>query len=162
MKKVYGVSSDHAHDFKKWHLQASNPDRGWMMVKSDRLIPDAIKNAMVNGNFYASSGVQPSKVNINQEIYEVTVDTTATYQASKSPYIIVYKSIEIKDVFWIEFISDGNKVSKSEYEISSSLKVPGTVKYLRATITFSRVRSNSSEQFFARTQPIFLSNVKTE
>ena len=92
----------------------------------------------------------------------MTVDSTATYRASESPYIIGYKSEELMDGFRIDFIADGGKVIKNEEGVSAYLSVPTDVKYLRAKITFSRIRGNGSEQFFAWTQPIFVANAKTE
>lgn len=155
-KKVYGVSSDDAHDFKKWAPNESNPGRGWVMVQSDQLTPDAITNAMAAGNFYASSGVILSNVNISNEQYEVAVDTTSTYKETESPFIIGYKNDKRADGYSIEFISDRGEVFKTVAGTSAVIEVPEGVRYVRCKITFSRDRGSSSEQFFAWTQPVFL------
>ena len=126
------------------------------MVNSEELTPDAITNAMAKGDFYASSGVILSDVNVTQDLYEVSVDTTATYKETESPFIIGYKNEEIIDGFSIEFITDQGEVIKKVDEISASLEVPENVNYVRCKITFSRSRGSSSEQFFAWTQPLFL------
>lgn len=155
-KKVYGVSSDDAHDFKVWDVRESNPGRGWVMVKSEKLTPDAITAAMVKGDFYASSGVMLSRVDIDNDAYSVEIDTTATFHAAQSPFIVGYKSNELKDGFWIDFISDGGEVLKHVDGISASMAVPENAIYLRAKLTYSRTRGNNSEQFFAWTQPVFV------
>lgn len=155
-KKVYGVSSDDAHDFKKWAPKESNPGRGWVMVKSEDLTPDAITNAMAVGDFYSSSGVILSQVSISKEVYEVTIDTTKTYIESESPFIIGYKADDKIDGFWIEFVGDRGEVLKKVDGISASFKVPENVSYVRSKITYSRSRGSNSEQFFAWTQPVFL------
>lgn len=157
-RKIYGVSSDDAHFFHDWGVDVSNPGRGWVMVKSAELTPDAITNAMAKGDFYSSSGVMLSKIEISGDVYEVSIDTAATYLATESPFVVGFKSDEVKDGFWIEFISDLGSVVKSEEGISASIDIPENANYLRAKITYSRSRGNSSEQFFAWTQPLFLSN----
>ena len=155
-KKVYGVSSDDAHDFKKWAHNESNPGRGWVMVQSDKLTPNAITDAMVAGNFYASSGVILSQVDISENNYAVKIDTTSTFRETESPFIIGYKTDEILDGFSIQFISDKGMVIKTVDGISASIDVPKEKRYLRAKITFSRNRGSSTEQFFAWTQPLFI------
>ena len=155
-RKVYGVSSDDAHFFQDWGVDVSNPGRGWVMVQSDALTPDAITNAMAAGAFYASNGVILSQANSSRDKYEVKVDTTATYIETESPFVVGYKSAEKIDGFWIEFIGDKGKVLKKVDGISASFDVPTSVAYVRTKITFSRNRGSSSEQFFAWTQPVFL------
>ena len=155
-RKIYGVSSDDAHYFKDWGVDVSNPGRGWVMVQSDILTPDAITDAMAKGKFYASSGVILSKVNRTNELYEVTVDTTSTYMEIESPFIVGYKTDEILDGFAIEFISDRGEVLKKVNGISGAFDIPDGVTYVRGKITYSRNRNSNSEQFFAWTQPVFL------
>ena len=155
-KKVYGVSSDDAHDFKVWDASESNPGRGWVMVQSEKLTPDAITDAMAAGNFYASSGVILSEVNASKESYEVEVDTTATHRESESPYIIGYKSDETLEGFFIELVTDSGKVTESIEGTYASFDIPKSANYARVKITYSRNRGSNSEQFFAWTQPVFL------
>jgi hypothetical protein len=155
-KKVYGVSSDDAHFFQEWDLDVSNPGRGWVMVKSETLAPDAITAAMVKGDFYSSNGIVLSKVDINEKSYKIEIDTAATYLATQSPFVVGFKSTDQKDGFWIEFIKDGGEVIKRIDGISGSMNVPENIKYLRAKMTYSRSRGSGSEQFFAWTQPLFL------
>ena len=53
---LYGLATDDAHD----HYESdavSMPGRGWIMVRSDLHEPDAIVRAMLEGDFYASTGV---------------------------------------------------------------------------------------------------------
>jgi hypothetical protein len=111
---------------------------------------------MAAGNFYSTSGVMLSVVKIDQKNYEIAIDEDATYRATESPYVVGYKSEEIKDGFRIEFITERGEVVKMAEGSSASVKVPEGVKYLRAKMTFSRVRGNGSEQFFAWTQPVFV------
>jgi len=159
-KKVYGVSSDDAHFFQEWGVDVSNPGRGWVMVRSEELSPDAITRAMEKGDFYATSGVMLSKVEINENTYNVKIDTSATFIATQSPFVVGYKSSELKDGFWIEFISEGGRVIRSKKGIAASIEAPKKSSYIRAKMIYSRIRGNTSEQFFAWTQPLFLSTNK--
>lgn len=155
-RKVYGVSSDDAHYFHNWGVDVSNPGRGWVMVQSDQLTPDAITDAMANGDFYASSGVILKSIYKDKKAYEIEVDVDETLKEIESPFVVGYKAQKVEDGFTIEFISDRGELIKKTQGISAKLDIPEGVLYLRGKITYSRTRSSSSEQFFAWTQPVFL------
>lgn len=155
-RKVYGVSSDDAHHFKNWGVDVSNPGRGWVMVQSELLTPDAITAAMVNGDFYASSGVILKSIHKDKKTYEIEVDVEETLREIESPFVVGYKNEKSEDGFSIEFISDRGEVIRKTQGISAQIDIPEGVLYLRGKITYSRNRSSSSEQFFAWTQPVFL------
>jgi predicted metal-dependent phosphoesterase TrpH len=157
-RKIYGVSSDDAHFFQDWGVDVSNPGRGWVMVKSEALTPDAITTAMTKGDFYSSNGVMLSEIEISDDTYRVSIDTAATYLATGSPFVVGYKSAEVKDGFWIEFITDNGTVIKTDENLASSMDIPEKAIYVRAKVTYSRSRGSNSEQFFAWTQPVFLSS----
>lgn len=53
---LYGIATDDAHDHYATNA-VSIPGRGWVMVRCDRVDPDAIIEAMRRGDCYASSGV---------------------------------------------------------------------------------------------------------
>lgn len=58
-KLIYGVAVDDAHIFKRpWDRDAARPGQGWVMVRSERLTAEAILEAMEDGEFYASTGVE--------------------------------------------------------------------------------------------------------
>jgi hypothetical protein len=56
---LYGVGTDDAHHY---HGEDSAPGRGWVMVRSKSLKPEALISAMRAGDFYASSGVTLQEV----------------------------------------------------------------------------------------------------
>jgi hypothetical protein len=99
-----------------------------------------------------------SEIEISDDTYRVSIDTAATYLATGSPFVVGYKSAEVKDGFWIEFISDNGTVIKNDEKLSSSMDIPEKAVYVRAKVTYSRPRGSNSEQFFAWTQPVFLSS----
>jgi hypothetical protein len=53
---LYAFATDDAHHYQQAQAVA-NPGRGWVMVRSADLTPDAITQALLAGDFYASSGV---------------------------------------------------------------------------------------------------------
>ena len=155
-KKIYGVSSDDAHEFKTWGPEISNPGRGWVMVESDALTPDAITDALSKGKFYATSGVILSTVKITKSSYELTVDAPATTTSTSGEFVMGFKNEHAKAGFTIEFITDGGKVIQTVEGTSAKMDVPPDVTYLRAKVTYSTKRAGYMEQFFAWTQPVFL------
>jgi hypothetical protein len=155
-RKVYGVSSDDAHYFHDWGVDVSNPGRGWVMVNSKQLTPDAITAAMAKGDFYASSGVILNNILKDKKIYQIEVNVDETLREIESPYVVGYKNDQANEGFLIEFVTESGKVINSSSGNSAKVDVPSGVKYLRGKVTYSRNRSSKSEQFFAWTQPVFL------
>lgn len=75
---LYGLATDDAHD----HYSAdavSIPGRGWVMVRCDRVEPDAIIEAMRRGDCYSSSGVFLDDVRIEGD--RLVVDPAAVPDA---------------------------------------------------------------------------------
>jgi hypothetical protein len=54
---LYGVATDDSHEYHEWGVGKTNPGRGWVMVRSEKLDGDALAAAMKRGDFYASTGV---------------------------------------------------------------------------------------------------------
>ncbi len=54
---IYGLAVDDAHSYHALSSGASNPGRGWVMVRASQLTPGAILAAMEAGDFYSSTGV---------------------------------------------------------------------------------------------------------
>jgi len=155
-RKIYGVSSDDAHFFKNWAVDESNPGRGWVMVQSNALTPNAITDAMVNGNFYASSGVILKKIIKNKKYYKVEINVDSSLEELKSTLLVGFKTAKEAEGFSIEFISDAGKVIQGSKGNSAKVKIPKGVQNVRAKIIYSRALTSGNEQFFAWTQPIFL------
>lgn len=52
-----GMATDDSHKYKVWAVGQANPGRGWVMVQAGKLEANALVQAMLDGNFYASTGV---------------------------------------------------------------------------------------------------------
>lgn len=54
---LYGVATDDAHNYHRRGAGGSIPGRGWIMVLAGALDAHALVHAILDGDFYASSGV---------------------------------------------------------------------------------------------------------
>lgn len=57
-RRVWGIAVDDSHHFQKqFGPERSNPGRGWVQVRMDKLSVDGVLQALDDGDFYASTGV---------------------------------------------------------------------------------------------------------
>ncbi len=71
---MYGVAVDDSHEYTRWGIGATNPGRGWIMVKSKWLTPNKITEAIKRGDFYNSTGVTLSQVHVGDGRIAVEVE----------------------------------------------------------------------------------------
>lgn len=56
--RIFAVAVDDAHNFRQeFTIERPSPGRGWVVVRAPTLTRDNIVNALTDGQFYASSGV---------------------------------------------------------------------------------------------------------
>ena len=168
---IYGVSSDDAHHIKKWSAEKlkhfkkmgrapSNPGRGWVMVNSSKLTPDALTDAMIHGNFYSSSGIFLKQIQKSTAKYELEIDDLLT-KAEISKKFVVGKTVkDVKEGYVIEFIGDAGKVLKSVTGLQASFEPPARLKYLRAKVTLTLKENDQLKQYYAWGQPVFFDQRK--
>lgn len=74
-KIIYGLATDDAHDYDGG-INGRNvgPGKGWVMVRSDTLSPSAILEALVHGDFYASTGVILKDIQFDGTTLTVEID----------------------------------------------------------------------------------------
>jgi len=157
---IYGVSSDDAHNFLKLGPDVSNPGRGWVMVRSESLTPDAITDAMLHGDFYATSGVMLSELESTNTKIELKIDEQATAAELESTFIAGHAIEEGPIGYAIQFIGDGGKVLEQVNGSSASYSVSKESSYVRAKVTFTKERDSRLESFYAWTQPVFTDDRK--
>jgi hypothetical protein len=76
-KLLYGVAVDDAHVFKRpWDRAAPTPGHGWVYVQA-ALEPRAIVEALEQGRFYASTGVQLETLEATSSSLRVVVKATS-------------------------------------------------------------------------------------
>ncbi|MGQ0849688.1 MAG: CehA/McbA family metallohydrolase [Actinomycetota bacterium] len=110
-RRLYGIAVDDAHDFRSWGPEFSNPGRGWVMVEADELSQDQILTALSLGRFYASTGPELARVDIQSSGIE----------------------IETAAPGWIEFIANG-EVCERSFGVAASCMPPAD-GYLRARVS---------------------------
>lgn len=59
---LYGVATDDSHHYHKFGEAWSNSGRGWIMVNASKLEANTLVEAMDKGDFYSSTGVSLSKL----------------------------------------------------------------------------------------------------
>jgi hypothetical protein len=118
-KLFYGVAADDFHDTK--HLA-----KGWIMVKANALHKDSIIKAIKTGDFYSSTGVNFSKIEVNNSIIEINAPN-----ATK-----------------INFIGNNKTVLQTNNSEIASYKITGDEGYIR-------VEASNKNGEKAWTQPLF-------
>lgn len=131
-KRLYGIAVDDAHHFQgEFAPERSNPGRGWVVVRADRLDPNLLVSAMEEGHFYASTGVELDGVRV-----EPTRLTIAIRQRGDFRYTT-------------EFIGRGGRVLARTAANPASYELRGNEGYVRA-----RVRDSMG--YVAWVQPVFV------
>jgi hypothetical protein len=130
-KLIYGIADDDAHVFK----QPGNPDvpgpgRGWVVVRSARLAPRPIVEALERGDFYASTGVE-----------------LADYQVTAAAITITIKQ-NVSSKYRVQFIGRNGALLSEAIASPATYRFKGDELYVRARILESNGR-------LAWTQPVW-------
>ena len=128
---MYGIAVDDAHTFKQpGNPAVAGPGRGWVMVRAARLEARAILQALEDGQFYASTGVELADYAATARAMTVTVktDTWSKYR--------------------IQFIGAGGRVLHEALESPAEYVFRGDETYVRAKVIESNGR-------VAWCQPVF-------
>ena len=70
-KLIYGLATDDTHRFNS---AGATPGRGWVMVRTATLTPEAILDALDKGDFYSSTGVIIKDVKSNGKRIKVEIE----------------------------------------------------------------------------------------
>jgi hypothetical protein len=120
---MYGIAVDDAHTFKQpGNPDVAGPGRGWVMVRAARLEARAILEALEDGQFYASTGVELSDYAASSRGITVTVkkDTWSKYR--------------------IQFIGKGGRVLHEALDSPAEYLFRGDESYVRAKVIESNGR----------------------
>ena len=154
-KTIYGVASDDSHRFAKWDEKRDNPGRGWVMVQAAELSPNAITQAMTEGNFYSSSGVMLKRAERGRKSISVEVDEKETAYELASKFLFGRLVKKGEPGTTIEFIGYGGKVVKTI--AGNEGRCEAIDGYLRCKVT-RRIKKEDGtlREYYAWTQPIFM------
>ena len=79
-----GLAVDDSHNYHKFSPDRSNPGRGWVQVQTNKLAKESILEAMSEGNYYASTGVELGELVINKNQIRLEIDESATKQSKET------------------------------------------------------------------------------
>lgn len=131
-RNVFGVAVDDAHHFKgAFSRDRLNPGRGWVSVRPKGPDATSILEAIGQGYFYSSTGIELWDIVVDGDVMELVINTRAneTYETS--------------------FIGDGGVILAQRQGGRPMYRLSASVNYVRA-----RVHSSSGD--IAWTQPYFV------
>jgi hypothetical protein len=141
---LFGLATDDSHNYHIFGPTQSNAGRGWVMVKSEALTPEALITAMEAGDFYASTGVTLANTGVKDNVLFVEV------KAEKG---VKYRI----DFVGVKKGEKRSKVVASSKETSAQFKVTRDYLFVRARISSSKSRTNAvndNEKEMAWVQPV--------
>lgn len=152
---MYGLGTDDGHNYHKIPSRASEPGRGWVVVLSKELEPEALVKAMEAGRFYASSGVKLNSVNYSDQGIQLEIDPeegveyTTEFIGTLEGY--PKRGIPILDSRGHE-INATKRYSKKIGEVLKTVKGPsakydfnGKEIYVRAVVRSSKLHPNPAQ-----------------
>jgi len=156
--KIFAVASDDTHHYKVISPKKANPFRGWVMVKAEKLDSEIITRAMMQGDFYASTGVFLKACDRGGDDYLIEVDDKKTRNELNSfPETLGREVSRGSEGYRIEFIGPDGNVINSINGKKGHFKIRRSIPYVRAKITFTRKHPQTDrlEEYYAWGQPAF-------
>lgn len=127
---IYGVASDDMHELKRpWAMAAARPGQAWVVVRAPRLTAEAILASLARGDFYSSTGIELTDIQITAQRVSLTIK-----EQSSSRYTV-------------QFIGRGGQVLKVVTAAPYHYDITGTEGYVRAKVV-------DSNGLIAWTQPV--------
>ena len=141
---LLGIATDDSHHYHKFGEKYSNAGRGWVEVKASELSPAEIINAMENGDFYASTGVELSKLEFKNAQLSIVVkeEENVNYEIQ---FIGVKKG------------STKSEILKKIKGLEASFQLPDDILFVRAKIISDKIKKNpyrEGDTEVAWTQPV--------
>lgn len=129
---IFGVAVDDSHNYSDFGPEQANPGRGWVVVRAEALSSDAIVDALAAGDFYSSTGVTLSDLEVSEERVSLTIGPDQDTE------------------FTTAFTGRNGTLLHEETGTAAKYKIRGDEGYVRAT-----VRDTNGKK--AWTQPVFTS-----
>lgn len=137
-KVAWGVASDDAHAYHDFEIRESpNPGKAWIVAYASELNPEAIVDALRQGHFYASTGIQLSHYSSDEKEVSITIQRLRDWSELTSTTRYVTR-----------FVGQGGKILAEVSGLSPHYAFRGNEQYVRASIIDSDGRR-------AWTQPVF-------
>lgn len=163
---LFGMGTDDSHTY---HGGDVSPGRGWVMVRAEKLEPNAIVEAMQRGDFYASSGVTLEDVRFDQASKtlkiaiagEPGVSYTTQFLGTRKGYDSAVEKVPTPEgenvPYRLRYSPEVGAVLATSDSLTPSYTLTGDELYVRAVITASVAPKNPIEpdqKAKAWTQPV--------
>ena len=126
---LLGIATDDAHQYDAYEIGKANPGRGWCMVRAGELTPGALYQAMYNGDFYASTGIELADFTANQKGIKIQI---------KGEKGITYTT---EFIGWLKGRSQP-AILKTVEGTKASYRTNGNELFVRARIVSSKIKAN--------------------
>jgi hypothetical protein len=151
---LFGMGTDDSHDY---HGGDVSPGRGWVMVRAEKLEPNAIVEAMQRGDFYASTGVTLNDVRFDKasKTLQITiapepgVTYTTQFIGTRKGYDRAVEKVPTPAgdnvPFRLRYSKDVGTILATSDSLTPSYTLTGDELYVRALITSSQAPKNPLE-----------------
>ena len=169
---VYGLAVDDAHNYHEYKWTKNNPGRGWVMVRTDRLTPESIVEALETGEFYASTGVELRQIDWDDTQIRIEiepdpgVDYVTRFIGTRKGYDHHCEPYRDDDgnplPVTLRYSEDVGELLAEARGETPTYVLKGDEIYVRAKIVSSQLLENpseDSEKEVAWTQPIVFQRV---
>lgn len=138
-KVVWGVASDDSHTYHQFDdPSAPNPGRGWVTVRAAELSAKAITEALVHGDFYASTGIVLADYAASPQAISIKIRNLPEWSPALQP----------STRYVTKFIGKNGRVLATVAGMTPTYRIRGDEGYVRAAIVDSDGRRGW-------TQPVF-------
>ncbi|HEV7998377.1 MAG TPA: hypothetical protein VGP63_00770 [Planctomycetaceae bacterium] len=152
---MYGLATDDGHRYHHIPSRGSEPGRGWVMVLSADLTPEALIASLEAGRFYATSGVKLQEVVSGKEGLDIALDTepgvsyTIDFIGTRTNFNRASEPIRDaagREIRATRHYSDDIGVTfKTVHGDKASYRFGGDELYVRARVTSTKRHPNPSE-----------------
>lgn len=162
---IWGTAGDDAAEYRTTSPEARIPGRAWIVARAPALTPDAIMRALLNGEFYASTGVTLEDVvrTPQQVALRIRGEPGVEYTTQ---FIGTLKDADVAGIE--QHDSAGRALTRAygagigqvlavRHGTEASYTPTGDELYVRARITSSKLKDNAAstgEYEMAWTQPV--------
>lgn len=118
--RVYGIAVDDAHHFQgEFSKDRVNPGRGWVVVKARELSAEPIVEALEEGSFYSSTGVELEEIVVDGARLEIRIRPRGNFKYTTT------------------FIGAGGRVLAESHGSTATFELTSPEAYVRARVSDS-------------------------
>jgi hypothetical protein len=112
---LYALATDDAHNY---HGGDVGPGKGWVMVRSDELSPEAILNAIDKGDFYASTGISLKDITFDGNTLTIDIEPQEGVEYT-TEFVGTMRGTDIKGQSTLD--SEGNEIDNTTRTYSENI-----------------------------------------